>query len=165
MGLWLSGMRTTADRLNDNTPRTINYTPITANTATNTGTEAVALTTPSITFRTGRAYRITFKGLAQSSVANDQLTVRVHKTNTAGDIYVDSFRIVVPTVNGNTPFYLANICANTSGADVSAVLVGTYLRLSGTGNALLAATTSHVCYIEVEDIGDAADFAGARPIT
>lgn len=165
MGTWLSGMRTTADRLNDNTPHTINYTAITANTATNTGTEAVALTTPSITFRAGRAYRITFKGLVQSSVANDQLTVRVHKTNTSGDVYVDSFRLVVPTAAGNSPFYLANICSNTTAADISAVLVGTYVRTSGTGNCLIAATTAHVCYIEVEDIGDAADFAGARPIT
>lgn len=165
MGTWLSGMRTTADRLNDNAPRTISYTALTANTATNTGTEAVALTTASVTFRAGRAYRITFKGLAQSSVANDQLTVRVHKTNTAGDIYVDSFRLVVPTAGGNTPFYLANICSNTTAADVSAVLVGTYVRLTGTGNSLIAATTTHVCYIQVEDIGDAADFANARPIT
>ena len=163
---WLSGMRTTADRLNDYTPRTISYTALTANTATNTGTEAVALTTASVTFRAGRAYRITFKGLVQSSVANDQVTVRVHKTNTAGDIYVDSFRLVVPTAAGNTPFYLANICSNTTAADVSAVLVGTYVRLTGsTGNCLITATTTHVCYIEVQDIGDAADFANARPIT
>ncbi|WP_405856114.1 hypothetical protein OG407_07195 [Streptomyces sp. NBC_01515] len=164
MGTWLSGMRVTADRLNDNTPHTVNYTSITANTPNNTGTEAVALTTASITFRAGRAYRITFKGLAQSSVANDQVTVRVRKTNTSGDVYVDSFRIPIPTAGGNFPFYLANICANTGTSDVTAVLVGTYVRLSGTGNTVLAATTTHVCYVEVEDIGDAGDFAGARAI-
>ncbi|MFJ9382084.1 hypothetical protein [Streptomyces sp. NPDC101455] len=165
MGLWLSGMRTTADRLNDNTPHTVSYTSITANTATNTGTEAVALTTASITFRAGRAYRVTFKGLVQSSTAADQVTVRVRKTNTSGDVYLDSFRLVVPTAGGNTPFYLANICANSTASDVSAVLVGTYARVSGAGNALISATTTHVCYIEVEEIGDAVDFAGARAIT
>lgn len=161
---WRPGQTITPQRLSDNTPHTINYTALTANTANNTGTEAVALTTASITFRAGRAYRVTFKGLAQSSVAADQLTVRVRKTNTSGDVYVDSFRIPIPTAGGNVPFYLANICTNTTSADVSAVLVGTYVRLTGTGNCVLAATTTHVCYVEVEDIGDAVDFAGARAI-
>lgn len=160
-----AGSILTPQRLLDNIPRTISYTALTANTANNTGTEAVALTTSSVTFRAGRAYRITFKGLAQSSVAADQLTVRVRKTNTSGDVYVDSFRIPIPTAGGNVPFYLANICSNTTSADVSAVLVGTYVRLTGTGNCVLAATTTHVCYVEVEDIGDAVDFAGARAIT
>lgn len=161
-----AGVILTPQRLLDNIPRTISYTAITANTAASTGTELVALTTSSITFRAGRAYRITFKGLVQSSVANDQLTVRVRKTNTSGDVYVDSFRLPILTANGNFPFYLANICSNTTSADVSAVLVGTFVRLSGgTGNCLIAATSTHVCYIEVEDIGDAADYPSARAIT
>jgi hypothetical protein len=158
-------MAITAQRLLDNTPHTIEYSAITANTATNTGVEAVAVTTSSINFRAARAYKITFKGLAQSSVANDQVTVRVRKTNTSGDIYVDSFRLTIPTGGGNVPFYLSNICTNSTAADVSAVLVGTYVRLTGTGNSLIAATSTHVCYVEVEDIGEAADYLSARAIT
>lgn len=160
-----AGTILTPQKLLDAIPRTISYTAITANTGTSTGTETVALTTASVTFRTGRAYRITFKGLVQSSAAADQVTVRVRKTNTSGDVYIDSFRLVVPTAGGNTPFYLANICANSTSADVSAVLVGTFARIVGSGNSLISATGTHVCYVEVEEIGDAADFPSARAIT
>ncbi|MGW1324782.1 hypothetical protein ACWD64_19845 [Streptomyces antibioticus] len=162
---WRPGQRITPQRLLDNTPHTISYTAITANTSTATTTEAVAVTTPSITFRAGRAYRITFKGLAQSSVAADTVTVRVRRTSTSGDIYVDSFRLPIPANATNVPFYLSNICTNGTSSDITVALVGTYVRASGTGNVLLAATTTHVCYIEVEDIGEATDFVAARAIT
>ena len=161
---WQPGMTITAERLIDNTPHNVSYTAITANTAAVTA-ETVAVTTSSITFRAGRAYRITFKGLAQSSGASDAVTVRVRKTNTSGDVYIDSFRLHIPAAGANVPFYLANICSNSTAADVSAVLVGTYARAAGAGTSLIAATSTHVCYIEVEDIGEAADFPSARAIT
>lgn len=162
---WLPGMTITDQRLLDNTPRTISYTAITANTGTSTGTELVAVTTSSVTFRTGRAYRLTFKGLAQSSVAADAVTVRVRKTNISGDVYVDSFRLYIPAGGANVAFYLSTICSNSTVADVSAVLVGTFIRVAGSGSSLIAATGTHTCYIEVEDIGETADFPSARAIT
>lgn len=160
-----AGSILTPQRLLDNIPRTISYTANTANTSTATGTELVAITTSSVTFRAGRAYRVIFKGLAQSSAAGDTVTVRVRKTNTSGSIYLDSFRLYVAVAATNTPFYLGNICTNTTSADVSAVLVGTYVRVGGSGNVLLAATGTHVSYIEVQDIGDATDYANATAIT
>lgn len=163
---WQPGMTITAQRLLDNTPHTISYTSLTSNTSTATSTETVALTTPSNTFRNGRAYRVTYKGLAQSSVANDSVTVRVRKTDTAGEVYIDSFRLAIPAAGANVPFCLSNILTNTSGADITAVWVGTFVRVSGgTGNVLLAATSTHVAYIELEDIGEAVDFPTARAMT
>lgn len=162
---WLAGQKTTAQRLIDNTPHTISYTSLTANTGTTTTTETVALTTASVTFRTGRAYRITLKCLVQSSVAADTVTVRVRKTNLAGTAYIDQVRMYIAAGGGNSPVYFSNICTNASGADITAALVGTYVRASGSGNALIAASTNNVCYIEVQDIGESGDFSGATAIT
>lgn len=165
MAGWLAGQRATAQRLNDNAPFTLNYTSIISNTATATTTELVAITTPSMTLRNGRAYRMTFKGLVQSSVAGDMVTVRIKKTNTSGTVYLDSMRIYVGNAAANSPAYFSNICTNTSGSDVTAALVGTYVRASGTGNVLIAATGTHVAYLHIEDIGIASDHSGAVAIT
>lgn len=162
---WLAGMKTTADRLNQFHARTISYTAITANTSTVTTVETVAITTPSITFQNGRAYRIIFKGLAQSDTAADSVIVRVRKTNTSGTAYVDQVRLYVVANNANSPFYFANICSNTTGADVTAALVGTYVRASGAGNVLIAASTNNVAYVLVEDIGSSDDYANATAIS
>lgn len=161
---WLAGQRITVQRLLDNTPRTISYTSITANTASVTA-ETVWITSGSITFRTGRAYRCTLKCLLQGNAA-DKATVRIRKANLSGDVYLDSFHQGIQVSTSNTMFYGSNICSNTSGADVTAAVVGTLQRSSGsTANVAIAATTTHVAYMEVEDIGDASDFSGARAIT
>lgn len=163
MSGWLAGQKTTAQRLNDNAPFTANYTSLTANSAAATTATVVAITTPSITFRDGRAYRVIFKGLAQSSVAADQIQVQVKKTNSAGASYVDSFRIQAPSAGGNTAFYLANVITNTTGFDIVAPLVGCVLRVAGgTGNVILAASTNNIAYIHVEDIGSALDYPSAH---
>lgn len=165
MARWLAGNKGTADRLNDNTPHTISYTSLTANSSAVTTTETVALTSASVTFENGRAYRFTFKCLAQSSTAADTVTVRVRKTTTSGTAYIDQVRVYIAAAGANAPVYFQNVCVNTSGADVTAALVGTYVRASGAGNVLIAASSTNVCYIEVEDIGEAADFSGATAIT
>lgn len=162
---WQPGMTITAQRLLDNTPHAISYTAITANTATNTGIEAVALTTSSITFRTGRAYRITLKCLAQSSVAGDTVMLRVRKTDTSGAAFLDQVRMYIPANAANTPVHFSNTLTNTTGSDVTAVLVATYQRASGTGNSLIAASANNVGYVLVEDVGEAADYPGAAAIT
>lgn len=163
---WLAGQKTTAQRLIDNTPHAISYTALTANSATTTTTEAVALTTGSVTFETGRAYRITLKCLVQSSVATDTVTVRVRKTNVSGDVYVEAPRVYTTFGGGSQATYFDNICTNTTGADITAPLALCFVRTTGTGNVLIAATsTTHVAYVLVEDIGLAADFPSARAIT
>lgn len=166
MAGWLAGQRTTAQRLNDNAPSTVNYASITANTGTTTGAEMVAVTTANITFRNNRAYRITYKGGMASSVANQQGSVQIRKTNLTGPTYINAFRLYLPAA-GTIPFYLANICTNTSGADITAPLVGTFLLTVpvSTGTVNIAASAPNPCYILVEDLGPASDYSGATPIT
>lgn len=168
MAGWLAGQKVTAQRLNDGAPFTVNYTAITANTATpSTTAELVAITTPSVTLRNGRAYRIVFKGLWQSSSTTDQAQVRVRKAAITGQTYVDSFRLVsTGLATSNAPFYLGNICTNTSGADITTTLVGCYSRVSGgTGNLTISASATNPAYVEVTDIGPASDYPGATVIS
>jgi hypothetical protein len=151
----------TAEALADKTGDTVEYTSITANTGTVTTTETVAITTGSVTFTNNRAYEVTIKCLVQSSVAADNVTVRVRKTNVAGATLIDQCRINIPVAAGNYPAYFSNIVTNTTGADITAALVGTYVRTSGSGNSLIAASTTNVAYVRVEDRGLATDHPGA----
>lgn len=165
MTLWQPGMRITDERLNDAPPFTVEFASITANTATTTTTETVGITTAPITFRTGRAYRITLKCLAQSSVSGDNMVLRVRKTDTSGTAYIDQYRVQILAAAANMPVYFSNVCANTTAADINAVLVATYLRNVGTGNVIIAASVNNVAFIHVEDLGDAADYPSATAIT
>jgi len=164
---WLAGQSETADRLNDNHARTIDFTAITANSATSASTtELVAITTPSITFRNGRAFKVTFKGLATNTVANDQIGVKVRKTNTTTTpILLDSFRVNLGAA-GTYLFYFRSVFINTSGADISTLLVGTFMRVTGgTGNINITASVTSPAYLETEDIGDSDDFLNAATLT
>ncbi|MFE3854607.1 hypothetical protein ACFXPN_26195 [Streptomyces griseorubiginosus] len=160
-----AGQRVTADMLSFRPPYTVAYAPLAANTSTTTTTEAVAITTPSITFKNGRAYRITLKCLAQSSVSGDTVTLRVRKTDTSGTAYLDQLRKYIPANGANTPEHFSNIATNTTGSDVTAVLVATYQRASGTGNALIAASANNIAYVLVEDVGPAGDYSSAQAIS
>lgn len=166
MAGWVAGEDITADKLNDRAPFTVEYQGITANTATTTTTEVIAITSGAVTFRNNRAYRMVVKALIQSSVAADHATIRVRKTDVSGTTYLDTQRIYCPGATANTLCHAENICTNTTGADVAATaVVLTYLRASGTGNVLVAASSSQVAYLHIEDIGPAADYPSATAIT
>lgn len=137
----------------------------TSNTSTVTGTEAVALTSNSVTFFAGRAYRVKVKGVVQSDVTGDTVQLRVRKTDPSGAIYLDTFTSYRVNVAGdNTIFSPENAIRNDSGADVSAALVLTYARGSGTGNVRVAADAVNPAYLEIWDIGASADYPSANEI-
>ena len=164
---WVAGNRTTADRLNDNHPRTIDYSAIIANTAVSTSTtELVAITTPTITFRDGRAFRVTYKGVAANTVAADQIQIRIRKTSSVTNpTLLDSFRYALGAA-GSYAFYFQNIFINTSGADIAVPLVGTYNRVTGgAGNISILAAAANPAYLETEDIGDSDDYPSAPTMT
>lgn len=161
----LAGMRGTADRINQAFPRTLAYQAITANTGTTTTTETIAITTPSFTLRTGRAFIVKAKALYTSSVAADHVTIRVRRTNVAGSPVLDSQRLVVPAA-GNSLFYAENVFVNTTGSDLTGVMVLNFLRAAtGTGNVSLAASSSQVAFLMIQDIGLATDYPSATSVT
>lgn len=141
------------------------HTARTTNTAGVTGTETVALTSASVTFLAGRAYRVSVKGVVQSNTAGDTVQIRVRKTNTAGAIYLDSFTGLRINVAGdNTPYCLENVIRNHTGADVTAALVMTYVRGSGAGTVLVAADAVNPAYLQINDIGASGSYPSANEI-
>lgn len=160
-----AGQRITADMISYRSPYTVVWAAISANTAGATA-ETVWVTTPAVTFENGRAYRVTVKALIQGSSA-DKVGLRVRKTDASGAVYLDTFHQNVAVTGSNTLVYASNICVNTTGADVTATaLVGTFQRTSGSaGNVLVAATSTHVAFVWVEDVGPASDYINATAIT
>lgn len=160
---WLAQVYNPLNYLFNYSPQLVSYTAMNANSSTTTTTEAVAITTGSITFQNGRAYRITYKGIGAGTVNGDLGQFRVRKTNTSGTAYLDSFGLYLN--NGNSLFSLQNIAANNSGGDITAALVGTYVRYSGTGSVSVGASTNNAAFILVEDMGVASNFPNATAIT
>lgn len=160
-----AGQRISADMLTFRPPYAVAYARITANTAGATA-ETVWVTSGAVTFKSDRAYRVTLKALIQGNSA-DKATLRVRKTDLSGSVFLDTFHQNIAVTGSNTLVYASNICTNTSGADVTATaLVGTFQRSSGTGgNVLIAASSTHSAYIEVQDIGPASDYSTATAIT
>jgi hypothetical protein len=141
------------------------YAAIQANTATVTTTETAAITTGNVTFKNGRAYRVIAHGLLQSSVAGDVARMRVRRTSTAGTILIDSMHAhYIPVASTNVLYDHQQPVINTSGSDITDVLVSTFVRTSGTGNIRVAADATNPAWIEVRDIGLATDYPSARTL-
>lgn len=142
------------------------FTAITANAATITTTETVGITSGSVGFLTGRTYRATVRAWVQSSVTGDAIQTRLRKTNAAGQQLFDTFRTAVITgANTQSSVSYEAIFKNTSGATVTAALAVTYVRALGTGNVFMGANATNPSWIQIEDIGPAADYPSVNAIT
>ncbi|MFD7224838.1 hypothetical protein ACFV9P_28120 [Streptomyces sp. NPDC059892] len=164
---WLPGQRITAQRLRDNHPRPVSYDAITSNSSATTTTEIVALTSSPVTFRTGRAYRISLKCAVQTSVAADRVTVRLRKLNSGGAVYIEIPHLVIPAATPANQLAESSVVAsNDTGTDISTALALTIVRNNGTGNVLIAGSgAAFVGHILIENYGASSDFPNSRAIT
>jgi hypothetical protein len=165
---FLAGQRLTAQALNDGISRTLNYTSITANTATNsTATDVAAITTPNITFRNGRAFRIHYTGRWINTAANTEIQLVIRKSTTAtAPMLLDSGRAGGDGLNSGTwGFNLKNVVTNTSGADVTVPLLGCFNRVTGTGSVQVAGSPTTPSFLWVEEIGPSSDYANSASLT
>lgn len=163
---WSPGQRITAQRLRDGAPWVVSYTAITATTPTTTSTTlTAAITTDPLAFRAGRAYRISFRGGLVTSVLGQQGTVAITKGTATGSVLLNAQRIATAEGQlGTMGFYFENIL--TVGTDTTTALVGAYAivnQLSG-GNVAIFGSSATPSYLEVMDIGLAADFPSATPL-
>jgi len=134
----------------------------TATTASST--EQIALTQTSVSLKTGRAYRIKVRGLAQNDTGNSGVRVRVRKTNTAGAIWLDSFTVTTPVAGANYQFINEQVIRNDTGATITTDLVMTYVRVAA-GNAFLNTGNGLHIAFDVTDIGSSTNFATAQAVT
>ncbi|MEU9703100.1 hypothetical protein [Streptomyces sp. NPDC047981] len=136
-------------------------------TSTTTTTEIAAITTDTITFEAGRAYAIHYHGLLISSVANDIVRARVWRGSIGGGgvSLVDSINAYhVPVANQHVLMDMCQRVVNSTGSDVTGILIGSVLRTVGSGNVQLVANANNPAWLEVRDIGLASDYPLARAI-
>lgn len=134
-----------------------NITPIT--------TETVVMTAPSMTYKTGRAYRVSVWGLQQSTTASTWFLYRLRKgSNTiVGTIYKDQMRLpVLSSASTNGAVVLSFVLVNTTGADITTAVTLTGTCNAGTGT--FAASAGNRAHITIEDVGLSADWVG-QPIS
>lgn len=138
---------------------------ITANVTGITTTEVVVMTIPSMTFKNGRAYRVTLWGLQQSTTADTYFLHRLRKgsASTSGTIYKDQMRVpVINAASTNGAVSLTFNLENTSGADITTALTWTASCAAGTG--IFAASAGNVATATVEDVGLASQWPG-QPVS
>lgn len=138
---------------------------ITANVTGITTTETVLMTIPSMTYKNGRAYRVTLWGLAQSTTASTYFLYRLRagSASTTGTIYKDQMRVpVLSTASTNSAVSLVFTLTNVSGADITTAVTWTGSVAAGTG--IFAASAGNVAQATVEDIGLASQWPG-QPVT
>ncbi|WP_299542010.1 hypothetical protein [uncultured Streptomyces sp.] len=148
-------------------PFTVNFTANQDNypqPVITTGAEGIWITTPAITFKASRAYRITVKGLLAPTATGSEGQVRVRKGALGGQLLFDSFRMTVPAT-GNYAFLFGNIITNSTGAAITAPIVGTVARSSGTANFTVNGSAVSPSYLHVEDVGPASDFNGSTSLS
>lgn len=127
--------------------------------------EAVAITTAAITWKANRAYRVTAHGLAQSTVAGDQVRIRVRKANLAGISLLDTGSGIVVPNTATSLFDPSAIFITNAAPPAATALAMTYQRNAGTGNVSVFASVTDPAYCDITDIGAASQFVNARLLT
>lgn len=138
---------------------------ITANVTGITTTEVALMTIPSMTYKAGRAYRVTLWGLAQSTTASTYFLYRLRagSASTSGTIYKDQMRVpVLGTASTNSAVSLVFTLVNNTGADITTATTWTGSCAAGTG--IFAASAGNHATATVEDIGLSSQWPG-QPIS
>ncbi|MEH0586806.1 hypothetical protein QA942_23050 [Streptomyces sp. B21-106] len=132
---------------------------LTAN-VTFSSTETAVITTGSITFKTGRAYRVSLWGL-HSAASSSYAQYRIRKNTVSGTIYKDQIRVNnLQSSTANAVVSVQTILTNTTGSDVTAALCWTGTQGGVAQTWTLAASSSNVAYLLVEDCGSADNYIG-----
>ncbi|MFI6464556.1 hypothetical protein [Streptomyces sp. NPDC050538] len=132
---------------------------LTAN-VTFSSTETALITTSSITFKTGRAYRVSLWAL-HNAASDSYALYRIRKNTVSGTIYKDQMRVNnLQASTANAAVSVQTILTNTTGSDVTTALCWTGVQGGVAQTWTLAASSSNVAYLLVEDCGSADDYTG-----
>jgi hypothetical protein len=164
-----AGARVRVGDINNRAPVAVAYEAITASTATTTSTTPqAAITTDPITFRDGRAYRVSYRGGLSSTTLGQQGTVLIAKGTATGSTILNSQRIMAASGQaGTVGFYFENVVVNNTGSDYTTALIGTYQMVFQVSSGTLAifGSSTTPAYLEVVDIGPSSDYLNATPVT
>jgi hypothetical protein len=123
-------------------------------------TETAVITTGSITFKAGRAYRVSIWAL-HSAVSASYALYRIRKNTVSGTIYKDQMRVNnLQGSSANAAISIQTILTNTTGSDITAALCWTGVQGGVAQTWTVAASSSNTAYLLVEDCGSAGDYSG-----
>lgn len=162
----LAGQRLTTQLLANNLRHTIpnGYAATTSNT-TGVTNETIFLTSSTMVLQSGRAYQLTLSGLIMGTQP-DTARLYVKRTSSTGTTLFDTQGVAFPRSGNNGRVTYTNAMSNTTGTDISTVLVATIQRWSGTAATVGAvASSTSPFYLMVEDIGLATDYPNATAIS
>ncbi|MGR3872715.1 hypothetical protein ACUXZZ_29670 [Streptomyces graminifolii] len=132
---------------------------LTAN-VTFSSTETALVTTGSITFKAGRAYRVSIWAL-HSAASDSYALYRIRKNSVSGTIYKDQIRVnSLQSSAANAVVSVQTILTNTTGSDITASLCWTGTQGGIAQTWTLAANSNNVAYMLVEDCGSTDDYSG-----
>lgn len=159
-----AGQRITADLLTYRSPYVVGNAALTANSASiSSTTEVTIVTTGSITFTAGRAYRFEFNGLVQFSGTNATSGLYLRLRRTVGTVLIRNFQNAL-SYNGSTDSRNAAVSVATVIAPAATVTDTVYLtaaRDAGiTTTWVMAGTAGTPGLLTVYDVGPASDFPG-----
>jgi hypothetical protein len=132
--------------------RVVAIAVITANAPADPGStaEVVIATIGSASYQTGRAYRVTVKGLVNSAAANGRPRLIVRKgTTTAGTSVLDTMSIPTPVLNVNYPVDFENLFTPDSNFTDSFCLT----HQATTTSNFRASAAENTGYVVIEDLG------------
>lgn len=134
----------------------------TSNIGSITTTNVAVLTTGSMTWKTGRAYRVSMTGLMSSTTTGTYVNYQIVKgTLATGTVIRGNLRMLLAqTFATHHEFNI--VVTNTTGADITTAITTTASVAAGTGT--FTASAAAPCTLTVEDVGLAADWPGT-PIT
>lgn len=125
-------------------------------------TETVIMTTSSVTFRAGRAFRVNLRGLCNAAGA-DYALFRIRKANVTGTIYVDQMRVNTMTGSStaNALLDVSPVLVNATSADITTALCLTAAQGTNAQTWTWAAnSTTSLGYVLVEDCGSTVNYSG-----
>ncbi|MFF3378116.1 hypothetical protein ACFYXF_34835 [Streptomyces sp. NPDC002680] len=132
---------------------------LTAN-VTFSSTETALITTGSITFKTGRAYRVSISAL-HSAASDNYALYRIRKNTVAGTIYKDQIRINnLQGSSASAAVTVQTILTNTTGSDITTALCWSGAQGTVAQTWTITASSSNTAYLLVEDCGSADDYSG-----
>jgi hypothetical protein len=128
-------------------------------------TETVIITSPSVTFYTGRAYKVTVWGL-HSAGTDSYALYRIRKGNTnTGTVYKDTIRVNNAQASGAAvAVNFSTILTNITGANITTAISLLGLQGAVAQTWTWTADAADVSYLLIEDCGSTALYSG-QPIS
>lgn len=159
-----AGQRISADLLTYRSPYVVAHATLTANSSDITSTtEVTILTTGSVTFTPGRAYKFEFHGLVQHTTTNLTALVYLRFRRTTGAVLLRNINNV-PVTNGSTSVRNAAVDVATILTPSTTITDTVYMTASwdtsATATSRVVATAGTPGLFTISDVGPASDYPG-----